>query len=139
MEAASFAASPWLGLQSSPLSLILPPARPRGGRGQGWLRHRPGHPRGTQLMPEGVRELGQAPVPPPQPRRGSPEQKTTGNRAAGRRSLPRGEREGRKEPGGGGVRVLSAPSPALQAPTAACAEGERLEGGELLSACPQMY
>lgn len=46
----------------------------------------------------------------------------------GGRSLPRGERGGERNPEGG-VRVLSAPSPALQAPTAACAKGERLEGG----------
>lgn len=81
------------------------------------------------LVPGGVGELGQAPVPPPQPRRGSPEQKTTGNRAAGGgEACPEGK-EGEKGTRRGGVRVLSAPSPALQAPTAACAEGERLEGG----------
>lgn len=46
----------------------------------------------------------------------------------GGEACPEGK-EGEKGTRRGGVRVLSAPSPALQAPTTACAEGERLEGG----------
>lgn len=95
--------------------------------GKGWRPH-PSLPAPCWCR-GGVGELGQAPVPPPQPRRGSPEQKTTGNRAAGGgEACPEGK-EGEKGTRRGGSGCFQPPAQLSKRPPQLVPKGKGWRGG----------